>query len=134
MICTLIISSMVIGVLLCCFRLEIMRKEYIMSTVKSQLRIDPYEECRVYLLTKLNKYIRENIKTWNDEDIHNTLLNLKDNEIYYENSFVDYNLKDKEILLSLCTKEGLVRKEYYECKVDQKERNRVIFDFVKMKN
>lgn len=134
MIITLIISSMIIGVLLCCFKLEIMRKEYIISTMKSQLRIDPYEEYRVHLLTKLNKHIRENIKAWNDEDVHNLLLNLKADKVYYGNSFVQYNLKDKEILLSLYTKEGPGRMEYYKYKVDQKEKNRVIFYLVKMKN
>lgn len=133
MIYTLLVCTIVIGILLCCFKLEIMNRRYITSNAENLLKIDPFEEHRVFLLQKLNKYIVENITDISDDSIDVLLLNLNDNQIFYENSFAKYDSEKRQICLVINTKDGLYSEEYYTYKVVQDKENKVVFLRVKNK-
>lgn len=132
MISTLIISSVVIGMLLYEYKLRIMEKRYIISTIESELKSDPYEEYRVHLLASLNKYLKDNITTWDDENIHNKLLELDKNRLHYEDSFVEYDSQSKEIILSLHTRDGLSKKEFYRCILTKNDKEETVYSITKI--
>lgn len=132
MIYTLMISTMVIGVLLYCFKLEVMNRRYIVSSADNLLKIDPFEEHRVFLLQKLNKYIKENTSDINNDNIDTLLHNIDDNQIFYENSFTKYDSEKRQICLVINTTDGLHSEEYYNYKVIDGKESKIVF--IKVEN
>lgn len=134
MIYVLIIGSMIVGMLLCSFKLEFMKNRYLKFIMEDQLGEEPYEESRVRLLSKLNRYIKGNARVIDEISIDSLLKEIKGNEISYEESFIEYIEKDKEICLFLNTEEGLSREEYYKYKIFHDKEDKVLFNLTKIKS
>lgn len=125
LIYTIIILSLLIGISILSFKIELMRKKYNDISVSTQILKNDFERERAYLLSKASKSIKENLgdKVLNEDEVHNILLQLK--KIEFNSSFLQYRKSDKKIILNIFNERGEKKVEYYSYIISQP--NKIVF-------
>lgn len=119
MIMPLIIMSIVISGFMYIFGIHILKRKNILNDIKYELKEKPYEREREYLLSKVYKYVLDNVKDITYENINNILISMK--EIKFEKSKIEYDEGREKIILSIDPKGRFLRKEYYKFKIKDKK-------------
>ncbi|KOA20955.1 hypothetical protein CLHOM_05430 [Clostridium homopropionicum DSM 5847] len=103
---TLLILSIIFSLIFFTLKLEIMKNRYNSTWINVLTKESKKEEVRVYLLSKLVNYSYDYITA---ELIEDSILQeaLKSaGRIYYNASYLEYNEKDKKIILTLVSEDN----------------------------
>ncbi|ABK61066.1 hypothetical protein [Clostridium novyi] len=117
---TLIIISIIMGIFLYSFKLEVSKKMRNYSYKSIELSDDIYSKQREYLLARLNNFITEKCKDINEENLNLILNSVNDETVSYENTFVKFDDKNKNIILNLQNEKGVKREDVYNYEIDEK--------------
>ncbi|MCY6370330.1 hypothetical protein [Clostridium ganghwense] len=133
MIFTLLILSIILTSLLCSFSIQILRRKNNLDFIYYNLGQDIYEKHKEYLLSRINKYIKENSSVnINNESVHNLLSNINDREISFKNSYVMYDKEKRNIILYIYPPDGKTyRREYYIYKIREDNQKKIEFSYLK---
>ncbi|NEZ50115.1 hypothetical protein FDB54_10890 [Clostridium botulinum] len=129
---TLIIISIIMSIFLYLFNIEISKKMRNHSYKSIELNEDIYSKKREYILARLNRYIMENFKYINEDNIELILNNINDQDITYENAFVRFDNENKNIIVNLENEKGVKIEEIYNYELD-KNYNIVRFKYLDTK-
>lgn len=133
MIYVILYMSLITLCLTCFLNIESIKRSYLKDTLKYELASNEYEKHREYLLAKANKFILENSSEINDETVDALFSKIKDREIQYNNSYLQYDRDKKNIVIFLkpyAHKTNM--KECYSCKVQSSNdnKNKVCFYYL----
>lgn len=117
---TLIIISIIMGIFLYSFKLELSKKMWNYSYKSIELNEDIYSKQREYLLARLNRFIKERCKDINEENLNSILNSVNEKTISYENTFIKFDNENKNIILNLQNEKGIKREDIYNYEIDKK--------------
>lgn len=132
MIFTLLNLMLIISCLFYMLNIESIKASRVKDCIKYELGENEYEKHREYLLSRLKKYIMNNLSEINDEDLHNLLMGKENEVIKYEKSYVKYD-KEKKIVILFIYKDSYrtYKKEYYEIELNKENKKQVAFKYIK---
>ncbi|EES91269.1 conserved hypothetical protein [Clostridium botulinum D str. 1873] len=112
---TLITVSILMLIVLYSFRLEIIENGY---NVQKNIALKEENDSRKreYLLTKIGRYIKANMKDdMNDITFNSILFKINENHISFEDVFAKFDNINKNILIYFPNEKGTLRCEAYFC-------------------
>lgn len=120
LIYVLFVGCICISIVSVGYKMEFVKRDNAVKLQNNTIKVDKLQKSREYLLSRLDKYILNNINSLSNEEIQTYFSTLNDFKVVYEGSYIIY-IKDKNyFLLRYYLNNKFCKEELYEYKVTSK--------------